>query len=398
MTSTSHGDWKDLLHGARQGDAAVVRYHLAAGVDPTFQHPEYFTNPLLEAVRAGHADIVGILLDHTPSLLHETEDLTDLTPLEVAMQEKRHDMVDLLLERCTPKQAAQACPTILITGGNRGIGKAIARVLLEAGRHRVWITCRSRHGGHEVVQELQSATGNAKIECLVGDLGTVASVRKLIETIQTKVGDDKRHLSAMILNAGWWPTSREITEDGLELTFMVNYLAPYMMCRSLLPMLLQQQNGNCRIVLVNAGLYLWGQPQLDLTPYGHDFSRLRTYAHTKHCSVMFMLDLARELEGTSVTINAVHPGVIRTDLGESSSSCCQRTVIHWLKYFTSKDVAYGAVVPCWLATSSDVEGVNGAYCLDNKKVHECVDSVKDVTVQKEWRLWTEDFLARHQSS
>ncbi len=109
---------------------------------------------------------------------------------------------------------------------------------------------------------------------------------------------------------------------------------------------------------VNAGLYVRGQLDLAKTPYGHDFSRLNTYANTKLCNVLFTLAFARRIEASGVTINAVHPGVIRTKPGESKGFLT--TLMRLIKRGLDEPEK-GAEAPVWLAVSPDVEGVNGRY-------------------------------------
>jgi NAD(P)-dependent dehydrogenase (short-subunit alcohol dehydrogenase family) len=106
-----------------------------------------------------------------------------------------------------------------------------------------------------------------------------------------------------------------MNKDQLEVNFMVNYLAPYILCRGLLPIL--KANGPSMIVNVNAGLYIKGKLDLGKTPTGLGFGAIHSYATTKLCCVLFTIDFAREMADRGVPINAVHPGLINTGLGDS---------------------------------------------------------------------------------
>lgn len=241
--------------------------------------------------------------------------------------------------------------TILITGGNRGIGKAIA-LSLSKQNYKVIIVSRDENKGQEVVNEINKITNNNNIYCLQGDLSSINKCYQLAEDIKKQFPD----INVLINNAGVWMTKKEINEDGLELSFMVNYLAPFILSTNLLNLL--KQNSPSRIVNVNAGLYFKGSLEIDKTPYGKDFHKIRTYANTKLCSTMFNLNFSKQLEGTGVTINAVHPGVINTGLGDFSGIL--GTLLKFIKKFW-KSPEFGAESPVWLATSKDLEYINGKY-------------------------------------
>merc|ERR1711933_141800 len=114
------GNWKDLLKAAETGDNGKVRYHLARGVDPNFQHPEYFTAPVFEAIRNGHLQIVQILIEEggaNPSLI---EELTNDTAIEIALSTGRYDILDYLNTKL-PKEEQWIPRHILVTDGSVGI-------------------------------------------------------------------------------------------------------------------------------------------------------------------------------------------------------------------------------------------------------------------------------------
>jgi NAD(P)-dependent dehydrogenase (short-subunit alcohol dehydrogenase family) len=161
---------------------------------------------------------------------------------------------------------------------------------------------------------------------------------------------------------------------------MVNHLAPFILSSRLLPCL--KANQPARIVNVNAGLYTMGALDLDKTPYGQDFGRLKTYANTKLCNLLFTRELANRLEGSGVTANAVHPGVIRTNLGDSSGlvGALLRLV---RRSFAAPEA--GARAPVWLATSPDLEGVNGQY-FNLQEPAEVAENARDAELGR--RLWS----------
>lgn len=137
---------------------------------------------------------------------------------------------------------------------------------------------------------------------------------------------------------------------------MVNHLAPFILSNRLLPRL--KANAPARIVNINAGLYAMGKVDLEETPYGRDFGRIRTYANTKLCNLLFTREMAQRIESSGVTVNAVHPGVINTNLGDTSGLV--GLLLRLVKRFWDPPEE-GAKAPVWLATSPEVEGVNGRY-------------------------------------
>lgn len=265
---------------------------------------------------------------------------------------------------------AHAQKHVLITGGNRGIGKAIAQKLLEQGHH-VLITCRDKSTGTQVVQELKDLTNNSAISVAVGDLSSIKSTYKLAKLVKER--DPK--INVLINNAGVWMTKRELTDDGLERSFMVNYLATFILCKELFPLL--KENKPARIVNVNAGLYVKGAFDRAKTPKGLDFHAIKTYANSKLCGVLFAQDFAEEIKGSGVSLNSVHPGVIKTGLGDSPQLLSR--LIKFMKRFW-KSPEYGAEAPVWLAISEEVEGVSGNY-YNEKEIMEYPDRVKDVQLR-----------------
>jgi NAD(P)-dependent dehydrogenase (short-subunit alcohol dehydrogenase family) len=453
---SSGGNWKDLLKAAGDGDLAAARYHLrCGGVDPNYQHPEYFTAPIFEAIRAGHLDMVRLLVQGegdvgvgpSPSSSSTTttkatttranpqlvEELTDMTPLEVALEGGRHAIVDYLNTRLPP-EARWHPRRVLVTGGNRGIGRAIVEQLLRQG-HAVAFTCRNATAGRAVAEELVHATGNTKLQLVVGDLSTIASTRALGRSILAHPFIP----TTLVHNAGLWPTECRINPDLLEQSFMVNYMAPYLLTQMLLPAMIEaattsssSSDRDVRVVLVTAGLALYGVADVRTTPLGKDFSRFKTYQNTKQCGLIWCMHQARlqqekcssqqkqagqrptttnntddnkndDPDRISVSFNAVHPGVINTGLGEGATTgrcmaCLLKVVKKWWK-----TPAEGAVAPVWLAVSPSARDVRGCFYWEMKphdlSKHGGAAAVGiDPASQDQWAQWTEDFLARHDGS
>lgn len=401
------GNWKDLLEAAGEGNVEQARYQLSAGgVDPDFQHPEYFTAPIFEAIRANHLDILKLLVDEGKANPNLKEEQSGSTPIQVALEEKRHDIVDYLNTKL-PSDSQHKPRNVLVTGGNRGIGRAICQLLLEKGA-RVVFTCRSASVGEQVAGELQAVTQNRKVDYVVGDLSSIRSTQQLADSIQKQSCSSS--LDTLILNAGMWPTVLEMNEDGVELSFMVNYLANYLLMERLYPLLHKNATASStgitssRIVFVSAGLALWATTDITKTPFGRDFHRFQTYAKTKQCALFLFLNWIHKLQTTTaaasdnkvVVMSAVHPGVINTDLGTPRNGCLA-CIMKGIKQLWGKP-SDGAVAPVWLALLDDEddnmgEAVHGKFY--NQK-EECAlpELFQNQQTLKDWEQWTVDFLAR----
>ena len=175
---TIGGEWKELLRASADGDIPLVKYHLAHGTDPNWQHPEYFTAPIFEGIRNGQMEVVKVLLEEggaDPSLV---EEMTDFQPLEVAIEERRHKIVDLLLEKLPPEQASLFLKNILVTttGNNKNSViynnyTELVKELLKSG-HRVTVLSED---GEDTKNEdvlplaeiLKKETGNKKLRWIL---------------------------------------------------------------------------------------------------------------------------------------------------------------------------------------------------------------------------------------
>ncbi len=242
-------------------------------------------------------------------------------------------------------------------GANAGIGKAIAHALAGMGR-RVVMVSRDPEKGRAAADEVRAATGSRAVELVVGSLNTVADARALGETIRGRYPA----IDCLINNAGVWMTRKVLNADGIETTFMVNHLGPFILTNLLLPSLAAA--GRARVVNVNAGLYVFGGLDLERTPSGADFGRFRTYCNSKQANLLFTVELARRLGAggatVTVTVNALHPGVIKTGLAQGDARGALGAAIILWKHFM-KTPEEGAAAPVWLATAPELEGVSGRF-------------------------------------
>jgi NAD(P)-dependent dehydrogenase (short-subunit alcohol dehydrogenase family) len=238
----------------------------------------------------------------------------------------------------------------VVTGANSGIGRAIASALLERGC-RVVLVCRDEGRGREAIRTLRELDAGADVELVLGDLSSLAGSRAAAEAIQRACP----RLDVLIHNAGVWPVRLVHNEDGFEESFATNALAPLVLSKLLEDRLVASR---ARVVQVSAGLHVAGRIDLQRTPIGADFSRFRTYADTKLWNLLCTRELARRAGARGVTVNAVHPGVVRTGLGDMPGPMGLLLRAFKLTWSTP---AKGARGPVRLALDDDLDGVTDTY-------------------------------------
>ena len=245
----------------------------------------------------------------------------------------------------------------LVTGANSGIGKATALGLARLGG-TVVMACRSATRGEAARQDVVRDSGNSKVYLEIVDLASEESTRSFAEQFKRKYP----RLDVLVNNAGVYTSHREVTQDGLERTFEVNYLSGFLLTHLLLDLL--KKSAPSRIVNVSSSAHVGGTIHFDDLQGEQRYSGFGAYGQSKLAQVLFTRELARRLEGTGVTVNACHPGVIRTNLGFGGAS----VIVRFVRMFF-KGPEKGAETPIYLAVSPDVEGVTGKY-FANKRVRE----------------------------
>jgi len=242
--------------------------------------------------------------------------------------------------------------TCLVTGASSGIGKQTALELARLGA-RVVLACRSAERGEAAQSEIVSATGNSAIEVLLVDLADPGSIRgsasAFLETDQA--------LHVLVNNAGIWSTRRRLSRDGLELTWATNVLGYFLLTELLLERL--KRSAPARIVNVaseRAGELDLSDVQFERRPY----SGVSAYSQSKQADRMWTWALARRLEGSRVTANALHPGMVRTSIFRKGGGLLGPVAAIYSRLF-GLSVPEGADTVTWLAASPEVEGVSGRF-------------------------------------
>lgn len=233
--------------------------------------------------------------------------------------------------------------TVLVTGSTDGIGKATAVELALRGA-KVLLHGRDSEKGQKVLEEIVNSTGNKSSEFIEVDLASQGQVRKLASDV--KKGQDELHV--LINNAGTFQPQRRLTEDGLETTFAVNHLAPFLLTNELLDLL--KRSAPSRIITVASMAHWNAKVDWNNLQGERHYDGFQAYALSKLGNILFTYALARRLQGTGVTANCLHPGVIRTKLLRAGFGDYPGA--------TPKE---GARTSVYLASSPEVEGISGRF-------------------------------------
>jgi NAD(P)-dependent dehydrogenase (short-subunit alcohol dehydrogenase family) len=229
------------------------------------------------------------------------------------------------------------------------------------------LVCRDRARGEETVNRLRATHAGVEAELVVADLASLAGCKGAARAVAAVCP----RLDVLIHNAGIWPTRLERNVDGFERSFAVNSVAPFVLNQLLLPSL--RTAAPARIVQVSAGIYVRGKVDRERTPVGADFHRLRSYADTKLWNLMCTMEEARRRAGSGITVNAVHPGVVRTRLGDLGG--IGGVLLRAVKRFWATPEE-GAVGPVRLAVAPEVGDVTGRY-YDELRPAELVGVARD---------------------
>lgn len=265
----------------------------------------------------------------------------------------------------------------LVTGSSSGIGKVTARELARMGATVVMV-CRNRSRGEAARREIQEATGNQHVDLLIADLASLAEVRRVADDFKQKY----TQLHVLIHNAGGANNERRITPDGYEATFAANYLAPFLLTELLLDVL--KASAPARIINVSSMAHTRGKIDFADLQSEQKYGIWKAYGQAKLALLLFTYELANQLQGSGVTVNALHPGVIASNFDQGLSS-----FMRWgWKLITPflASVEQGAQTTLYLATSPEVEGVSGKYFSNNRETRSSSSSYDETARKRLWQI------------
>jgi NAD(P)-dependent dehydrogenase (short-subunit alcohol dehydrogenase family) len=257
-------------------------------------------------------------------------------------------------EDASGRMAGKCC---VVTGATAGIGLVTARELARMGA-RVLIVGRSPERCARSVEEIRALSGSSSVESLVADLSRQADVRRLASEIEARVS----HLDVLVNNAGGIFLNRQESADGIEMTFALNHVSYFLLTSLLLPLL--KTSAPSRIVNVASDAHRGVSIDFDQLQGAPRYRGWRAYQWSKLANLLFTFELSRRLKGTGVTVNALHPGFVRTSIFRDPGPIgwIIRRSADWLAIPPEK----GALTSIYLASSPEVEGISGKYFAKQK--------------------------------
>lgn len=269
--------------------------------------------------------------------------------------------------------------TVLVTGANTGIGLETAAELAKEGA-KVVLTSRGAERGNAAVATIRQRHPEADVEAMTLDFARLDDVRRFAGDFLER--HDRLHV--LVNNAGAMSTNRSTTADGYETTFQVNHLGPFLLTNLLLDTIVA--SAPARIVNVSSTAHRGGKLDFDDLHSERSYMGMRVYGTSKLCNILFTRELARRLEGTGVTVNALHPGTVRTGFGmDGDMKGLIRLGWAIIRPFVLSP-AQGARTSVYLASSSDVEGKTGGYYARSRPARSTRAAQDDDAAR---RLWEE---------
>jgi NAD(P)-dependent dehydrogenase (short-subunit alcohol dehydrogenase family) len=259
--------------------------------------------------------------------------------------------------------------TVLITGATNGLGRRVARDLAASGA-TVLLHGRDKERAETTAREIREETNNDKLRHYLADFSSLGEVRRLAEEVRA----DHDRLDVLVNNAGVFARELVVSEDGHELTFAVNYLAPFLLTHLLVPLL----RGSAPARVVNVASIGQSPVNFDDPMLERGYDGMRAYAQSKLALIMFTFDLATQLEGTGVTANCLHPATL---MGTK--------MVFEAVGSASSDVQEGADATVYLATDPDLREVTGRYFEGQREAH-AEEQAYDPEARKRLRTLSEE--------
>ena len=269
----------------------------------------------------------------------------------------------------------------LVTGATSGIGKVVATALAARGA-QVVVVGRNEAKTQRVVQEMRAETGSDGVCHLLADFADLQQVRQLA----AEFNEQYARLDVLVNNAGAFFNTRRETPYGVETTLLVNHLAPFLLTNLLLDLL--RESAPSRIVNVSSDGHKLATMDFDDLGFKRGYLSMKAYGRSKLANIMFTYELSRRLEGSGVTVNAVHPGHTATDIWRTSFSVFS-PLLKWVMGLFAQTPEQGADNTIYLASSPDVEGVTGKYFVARESVPSSALSYDEGIARRLWEVSTE---------
>lgn len=247
---------------------------------------------------------------------------------------------------------------VLITGANSGIGKAAAINLAREGAHVIMVT-RDQAKGSAAMEEIKLEAGTELVDLIICDLSSIESIKSLSKTVHERY--DQLHV--LINNAGVIIPERQVTVDGFELQWSVNYLAPFILTSLLKDLLAASKEG--RVVTVSSGAHKIGKLNLEDLQLVEGYSAFKAYGQSKLAVTMLTMLQAKAYESLGITVNALHPGAVATNISVDRTTGARAKLMKmFAPFFLSPED--GAATAIYLAKNQSVKNTTGTYFYKNK--------------------------------
>jgi NAD(P)-dependent dehydrogenase (short-subunit alcohol dehydrogenase family) len=269
-----------------------------------------------------------------------------------------------------------AAKTIVMTGGTSGIGEVAAIALAKQGA-RIVLVARDPARAEVTLAKLRKANADADHEVHIAELSRIAEMKR----VAGEIAASGPQIDVLVNNAGALFNTRQVTEDGLEMTFATNHMAYFVVTNLLLPGL----KSGARIVSTASDAHKGARLDFDDLQSERRYSGFSVYGKSKLCNILFNRELARRLAGTGITANCLHPGFVATRFGDNSGGLFQ-TVVKVAKPLGAISPEEGAKTIIYLASSPDVEGRSGGYYYKNRPATPTKEAQSDADAKRLWDI------------
>ena len=266
----------------------------------------------------------------------------------------------------------------VVTGATSGIGQVTAAALAAQGAH-VIVVGRNRAKAQQVVGEIRRQSGNEAVWYLLADFSDLQQVRELAAAFSAQYSQ----LDVLVNNAGTYFNTRHPAPGGVEMTFHVNHLAHFLLTNLLLDTL--TASAPARIVNVTSRAHEYDNMDFDDLGFERSYFGMKAYARSKLANLLFTYELARRLAGSGVTVNAVHPGGVATDIWRTNFPVLG-PAIKWVMSLFALTPEEGADTLIYLASSPDVEGVTGKYFVEREVIASSPLSYDEQVAARLWEV------------
>ncbi len=273
--------------------------------------------------------------------------------------------------------------TVLVTGATSGIGMITARELARKGARTIIIS-RNQQKCVTVAEQIKGQTGNQNVEYITADLSTKTGISQAAFEFKKRCS----RLDVLVNNAGAIFMERQVSPEGIEMTLALNHLNYFYLTMLLLDVL--KASAPARIVNVSSDAHRGQKIDFDDLQTEKNYSGFGAYGRSKMMNVLFTYELARKLEGSKVTVNALHPGFVATDFAKNNSGVVQMGM-KVVGLFARKPEK-GAETAIYLASSREVDGVSGGYFYDMQSIESDPATYKKADAEKLWNISLEMML------